>query len=211
LTRWLRIAHDRTRSLWRGLRRPRRGNLLGLLVAAFAVGLIAMSIVWMVRAGWPEETRKDGDPLTLLQLGVTLLVVFFVQQQFARQTTETRAEKDAVIGSVKDVIGSLDEARDQFYECYDAPNDEAKRLKLVRALKDLAAHLKTVECLIGTCGMKLKRVKMEHLAETLGHFRRFSTSTLPTLPPEGDVTGVESTYQEFHRSLSTTIIDVNRA
>src|SRR5262245_44434084 len=89
--------------------------------------------------------KKELDPMALVQLGVTLLVGFFLSQYVTQRVAERKAEKEIVVSQAREALGSLRDVFDAFEDSNAKPEKEDAWRLVVRKFKRLSAQISTLE------------------------------------------------------------------
>ena len=184
-----------------------RGLSLALGIAGAALVFFGVG-VWLLDR--PSNVKDELDPVAVSQMGVTLLVGFFLTQYVVQRTTERKAEKGILIDNARGVLADLRETFDAFEECCDEPGDGPKLGVLRRCFKRLSADMSSFEDLLMECGAGDARTRVNNAKTPLFRFKRLATGSLPTPPSAEDRVGVETSYRELHQELSRLVVTINR-
>src|SRR5687768_17315827 len=95
-----------------------------LIVAGSAVGILKYSTV-----------KSEFDPAVLVQVGITILIGFFLTQQIAMRLSERRGERDLVTDHIKTTMEHLDKVAELLEG--DSPTQAALQTPLKRLGADL--------------------------------------------------------------------------
>lgn len=178
---------------------------LGLVICS--VG--AAFFLWGISAWWmspPAGTKRELDPLALVQAGLTLLVGFYLTQYLSLRNSERKVEKDVVIQQVRESLIAAHLSFEALQSLTDASTQQilVSRLKVTQIrIEDLGDLLSECEMAEGDLGESFK-----HIDKTCIRYWRCATKDAP-LPP-GDRVLADDAYRDLRSSLARLIIKVNR-
>lgn len=182
---------------------------IAVITAACAIILLGLVVAWY---GLDRFTpRKEVDPLALVQLGVTLLVGFYLTHYVNQRSAESKVEREILMEAGSECRTAAKLAVDTYQDCCNKRDDAALRSKLNRELKALGWCTWTLELLLRDCGVQANSPTIKNAVTEMVRFRRLATKTLPAEPSRAEVIEVETAFRDLHLTLSRLGISINRS
>lgn len=177
----------------------------------FIVTLGACVLIWGI-SSWvvvkPTAIKSDVNPLDLIQLGLTLIVGFYLTQYLAERTSERKAEKEILIRNVYDALSAAQSAFEALEETATS-GAERRTAPLLRRVKALGVKLVSLRDLLTHCGAAEQfQEQLKTIDDARARFWRAATNTNP--PSVGERALADRAYQDLSRALAKLVIDINR-
>lgn len=157
--------------------------------------------------------KYDFDVVSVFNLLVTILAVYYVGTILSQRYASHRVEKDLLITQAKELMGLVKAARALFINCFDAnaitSHDASKMLSLV---KNIANEIAFLEESVGyhrpPCGIG----HINGMKDGYSSYRTALTGgSFPGSPYTiASRTAMERTYKDFRRHINAFILEVNR-
>ena len=176
--------------------------IAGFLLTGFGIGVA----FW----GFSEfQPRKELDPVSLVQLGMTLLVGFYVTQTVARRVAVKGVERGILTDAIKDFLLAAKDTLESYGVNCDEACDQAKLKPLLRRCNALGSHSSNLELLLKECEIPGDS-PMKDAVNVMLRFRKLATQTLPTAPEPAEQAATEGAYRELRLALARLIMFISR-
>jgi hypothetical protein len=180
-----------------------------LLIIVTAAGLIEAA----GRQMWGLRLNGEVKTIEVLTLAVNLTIAWALQNFLASRTTNQRAEKDFIIGVVKDAHSRMRECNEKFYQCLAKGRVLKPDFDFLKAsCRNLSNALEQIDVTIEKSQLTHLCSKCEGLKKTFSELKSVLTNTAPSraFPPEasGDHAKINRT---LYAELQDLVMKINKS
>jgi len=175
-----------------------------VLIAGIVLIIGALAVAWMSP---PWQLKVELSAVQLLQLGLTLVVTFYLQQYLSVKSGERKAEQGLLLQQITEATASLKRVDDAFAECCKTPGQPTMQAA-VRALRDFGTALVTLQELGLHCSVDKDDLK--EVIERLRQVRTTVSKDLPNLPGHAEQADAETAINRMRHCLLFLALKIQR-
>jgi hypothetical protein len=181
--------------------------ILGLLI----ILALVVGVLFAAHSGvWGLHLNLELKPFEIITLGVNISIAYLLQYYLANKTRDLRGEKDLLIGSLNDVIGSLRACRDVLSGCEGYQRiPRGKTREVYRLLKQVSNGIHHLESAVR---LSHCRKLGQEVATAFNSFDRYRAAcTNSPFPVKSTPTsGQDRAYNELYSNLQDLLFKINK-